>query len=152
MLVSSYLKKNQIELNLKATNKEESIKELAALLKNSKEIIDFEAFLNDVLNREALSTTGVGNEIAIPHARSSSVSDFIIAFGRSSKGIEFGSLDKKPAKLIFLMGTTKTKNLRQYLQLLAKLTRLLKDEPFKNALMKAQNAEDILKTFKKAGE
>jgi len=150
MLVSNYLKENQIAFNLKATNKDEAIKELADLLKNSKEITDFDAFLQDVFNREALSTTGIGNEIGIPHARTSSVTDFVIAFGRSNEGIEFASLDKKPVKLVFLMGTPKEKNLQQYLQFLSKLTRVLKNESFRDTLMKAQNSKEILSAFEKA--
>ena len=150
MLVSSYLKENQISLDIKTANKNETIKELSLLLKNCKSIVNFDGFIQDVFSREALSTTGIGNEIGIPHARSEAVKDFVIAFGRSEGGVEFASLDGKPVKLIFLMGTPKEKNLTQYLQLLSKLTRLLKDESFRETLLKAQSPEEILAEFKKA--
>ena len=150
MLVSSYLKENQISLDIKAANKDEAIKELSLLLKDCKDIANFDDFIQDVFSREALSTTGIGNEIGIPHARTEAVKDFVIAFGRSEDGIEFASLDGKPVKLIFLMGTPKEKNLTQYLQFLAKLTRLLKDESFRNALLKARSPKEILAEFKKA--
>ena len=150
MLVSSYLKENQISLDIKAANKNEAIKELSLLLKNCKNIADFDGFIQDVFSREALSTTGIGNEIGIPHARSEAVKDFVIAFGRSEDGVEFASLDGNPVKLIFLMGTPKEKNLTQYLQLLSKLTRLLKDKSFRETLLKVQSPEEILAEFKKA--
>ena len=150
MLVSSYLKENQISLDIKAANKDEAIKELSLLLKDCKDITNFDDFIQDVSSREALSTTGIGNEIGIPHARTEAVKDFVIAFGRSEGGIEFASLDGRPAKLIFLMGTPKEKNLTQYLQFLAKLTRLLKNESFRKTLLKARSPEEILAEFKKA--
>ncbi len=150
MLVSNYLKESQISLDIKAANKNEAIKELSLLLKDCKDIANFDDFIEDVFSREALSTTGIGSEIGIPHARTEAVKDFVIAFGRSKAGVEFASLDERPVKLIFLMGTPKEKNLTQYLQLLSKLTRLLKNESFRETLLKARNPEEILAEFKKA--
>ncbi len=150
MLISDYLEESQISLSLKAANKNEAIKELAELLKESKAIANFNGFLNDVFKREDLSTTGIGYEIGIPHARTASVTDFVIAFGRAKQGIEFASLDGQPVKLIFLMGTPKEKKLGQYLQLLSKLTRVLKEGLFRETLLKAQSPQEILIAFQKA--
>lgn len=86
MKISDYLKEKRILLSLKAHGKEESIKEIATLLKDSKDIVDFKSFLKDVFEREKLGTTGVGSEIAIPHARTDAVKDFVIGFGRSQEG------------------------------------------------------------------
>lgn len=117
-------------------------------MKGAKEITDFESFLKDVFERENLSTTGICNGIAIPHARTDAVSQFVIAFGRSEEGVEFESLDGHPARLIFLMGTPKDE-VKEYLRLLGRLTRLLKEESFRESLLKAEKAREIIEAFKK---
>ncbi len=150
MRIGDYLKEKHIILDLKARSKEEAIKEMSSVLKDAKEITAFEDFVKDVFERENLGTTGIGNEIAIPHARSDAVSDFVIAFGRSCEGVEFSSLDNKAAKLIFLMGSHKEKNLNNYLKILAHLTRLLQHSSFKEALLKATGSQEIIEEFKKA--
>ena len=146
MRLSDYFRKEMIKLNLKAEVKEEAIKELGSAMKGAKEITDYENFLKDVFEREALATTGICNGIAIPHARTDAVSQFVIAFGRSKRGVEFESLDGKPAKFIFLMGTPKDE-VNQYLKLLGRLTRLLKKESFRESLLKAQEAREIIEIF-----
>jgi fructose-specific phosphotransferase system IIA component len=150
MKIGDYLTEERISLELKTHTKEEAIKEMSTLLKDAKELVDFDTFVKDVFEREKLGTTGIGNEIAIPHARTDAVKDFVIAFGRSSEGVEFNSLDGKPAKLIFLMGTQKEKNLNNYLKTLAHLTRLLKRESFRSLLLKASSPREIIDAFKKA--
>jgi fructose-specific phosphotransferase system IIA component len=149
MKIGDYLEQDRISLDLKAHSKEEAVKEIAALLKSAEEIVDFDTFVKDVFDREKLGTTGIGNEIAIPHARTDAVKEFVIAFGRSSEGVEFNSLDGKPAKLIFLIGTQKEKNLNNYLKTLAHLTRLLKRESFRSLLLKASSPKEIIDEFKK---
>ena len=111
------------------------------------EIADFEHFLEDVFERERLETTGIGDEIAIPHARTDVVSRLIIAVGRSTHGVEFESLDGRKVKLIFLMGTPKG-SVSHYLKILAQLTRLLKREPFREKLLEAQDGEMVVKLFR----
>ncbi|MFH1504954.1 MAG: PTS sugar transporter subunit IIA [Candidatus Omnitrophota bacterium] len=150
MKISDYLKKDRISLCLKAQVKEDAVKELSIFLKGAPEIIDFDLFLKDVFERESLKTTGIGNGIAIPHARTEAVKNFVIVFGKSTEGVEFDSLDAKPVKLIFLMGTPKGKNLNDYLEILARLTRLLQHESFRNALLQASSPEEIINEFNKA--
>jgi fructose-specific phosphotransferase system IIA component len=150
MKMGDYLKEDKILLSLKARKKEEAIKEIATLLKGAKEITDFETFLKDVFEREDLSTTGIGHEVAIPHARTNAAKDFVIAFGRSGEGVEFNSLDGQPAKLIFLMATPKEKGLSTYLKTLAHLSRLLQKESFRNSLLRATNPIEIIEQFKRA--
>jgi fructose-specific phosphotransferase system IIA component len=149
MKIGYYLKENRILLDLKAHNKEEAIKEIALVLKGAEEIDDFDIFLNNVFEREKLATTGIGHEIAIPHARTDTVRDFVVAFGRSVEGVDFQSLDGRPAKLIFLMGTPEKKRLSAYLKILAHLSRLLEKETFRNSLLKANNPREIIDIFQK---
>ena len=150
MKIGDYLKEEQILLDLKVGKKEEAIKEIATLLKGAKEITDFETFLKNVFEREKLATTGIGHEVAIPHARTNAVKDFVIAFGRSKEGVEFNSLDSKTAKIIFLMATPKEKGLSTYLKTLAYLSRLLQKESFRNSLLQASSPKEIIDQFKKA--
>ncbi|MFH1504957.1 MAG: fructose PTS transporter subunit IIA [Candidatus Omnitrophota bacterium] len=147
--ISSFLKEDRITLNLKASGKEDSIKKMAALLKDAPEISDFDLFLNDVSERESLNTTGIGDGIAIPHARTQAVNEFVISIGRSLDGIDFGALDNKPAKLIFLMGTPKDKGLNSYLRILARLTRLLRKDDFRKSLRGALSPKEIIEQFRK---
>jgi len=145
--VRDYIKKEFVSLNLVSVRKEDAIRELAQLVENAQEITDFEHFLEDVFERERLETTGIGDETAIPHARTDVVSRLIIAVGRSTHGVEFGSLDGRKVKLIFLMGTPKG-SVSHYLKILAQLTRLLKKEPFREKLLEAQDGEMVVKLFR----
>ena len=151
MNISTYLKEERICLNLETTEKKAAIRELAGFLRAAKEITNFNSFLKDVFEREKVGTTGIGDGIAIPHARTDAVSEFVIAFGRSAKGVEFQSLDSKPVKLIFLMGAPK-QNLNGYLRILARLTRLLKKVDFRKSLMEASSAREIIEIFEKTEE
>lgn len=147
--IGNFLKESQILLNITASNKTDLIKEMAASLKGEKEINDFEVFLTDIFEREKIAPTGIGNEIAIPHARSEAVKDFVIVIGRSHEGIEFNSLDGKPAKLIFLIGTPKSAGgaLNTYLNKLAHLSKLLQKEAFRNSLLEATKPEEVVELF-----
>ena len=150
--IHNLLKEERIILDLQASHKQGAIKEIAALLGNATEISDFDLFLKDVFEREALNTTGIGNGIAIPHTRTQAVKEFVIAVGRSSGGVEFGALDKRPAKLIFLMGTPKDKGVNSYLMILAHLTRLLQKEEFTKGLLGASSPQEIIEQFRKVEE
>lgn len=149
MKVIDYLKEERIALNIKARTKEEAIKELSVFLKDASEISDFDIFLKDVFERESLKTTGIGSELALPHARTDAVKSFVIAFGRSEEGVEFESLDRNPAKIIILMGTPKGRDLNSYLEILARLTRLLRRESFRKALLDAKTPGEIIDEFGK---
>jgi fructose-specific phosphotransferase system IIA component len=149
--VRDYIQKEFVNLNLISERKEDAIRELAQLVENAQEIADFEHFLEDVFERERLETTGIGDEIAIPHARTDVVSQLIIAVGRSTHGVEFESLDGRKVKLIFLMGTPKG-SVSHYLKILAQLTRLLKREPFREKLLESQDGETVVKLFREVGD
>jgi len=149
MKIYEYLKEENILLDVKAQTKEKTIQELAKLLREEKDIINFDGFVSAVFAREELNTTGIGEEIAIPHARTNTVEDVVIALGISQKGINFDSTDGKPAKLIFLIGTPEKKKISAYLKLLAHLSRLLKKEDFRKSLLTASSAKQILDEFKK---
>jgi len=149
MKITDFLTEDKILLDLKASNKEGAIKEIADVLRSSSSISDFDSFLKDIFEREALNTTAIGKHIAIPHARTDVIKEFVIAFGRCKKGMELNSLDNKPVKLIFLMGTPKEKDLGSYLQILACLTRILNKEEFREALLNASTPKEVIQAFRK---
>ena len=97
MKITELLKEETILLDLKASSKEEAIDELINQLDRSGRLMDKAAFREAILQREQQSTTGIGDGIAIPHAKSHAVKTPSIAFGRSASGIDYDSLDGKPA-------------------------------------------------------
>ncbi len=152
MKIVDYLKEDMLVLELKAEKKEDAIRELGTVICKSKSVIDSEKFISDVFEREEMCTTGIGNEVAIPHARTDNVKKFVVSFGRSLKGVEFESLDHKPVKLIFLMGTPKSSGMKQYLHILAHLNRMLQKEDFRKQLLKANSPAGIIEIFKNEEE
>lgn len=147
MKVSKFLNEKYFCMDLKTKTKTEAINEVALLLKSCDKVKDFDQFVAGIFEREDLSSTGVGKAIAIPHARTDAVKDFVIAFARSKEGIEFKSIDENPVKLIFLMGTPKSKSINDYLKILAYLTRVLDRENVRSALENAQTPKDVIKVF-----
>jgi fructose-specific phosphotransferase system IIA component len=147
--LSEYLNTSQICLELKATDKVGVINELGEYLNEAKGMKNFKVFLKDVFKREEVATTGIGGEVAIPHARTDAVEGFVIAFGRSDAGIDFKALDGQPCRLFFMLGTPKDQ-VPQYLQILAHLTRLLKDKAFCNELLAAKTPESVIHVFEDA--
>ena len=145
--VKDYLNKDRISLDIKAENKTEAITQLSSLLKNANEIVDYNTFLKDTLEREKNASTAVNNEIAIPHARSEAVKDIVIAFGISKKGVDFGASDTNQVKLIFLIGTPKGTKVNAYLEVLAELSKKLHKKEFKDLLLNAKSPEDVIKIF-----
>jgi fructose-specific phosphotransferase system IIA component len=152
MKISDYLKDKGIILDISASTKVDAIRELAQCLKGNPKVKDLDRLLHDTFEREKFSTTGIGHETAIPHARTEAVTGIVICFGRPAGGIDFDSFDGKPVRLVFLMGTPKGKNLSTYLNVLARLTRLLENESFRRSLLEAQTKSEIIAAFKAMDE
>ena len=119
------------------------------LLKDAPAMDDHKRFLEDVFERERLGSTVIGDEIALPHARTDAVNQLIIAIGRSKSGVECESPDGKKVKLFFLLGTPQG-SVSHYLQILAQLTRLLKQSTLKEKLLEEQDRENFALLFKQA--
>ena len=147
MEVKGYIREELINLDLLSEQKDDAIRELVQLMENAEGMVDFERFLEDVFERERLGTTGIGDEIAIPHARTDAVDQLVIAIGRSARGVEFESLDGKKVKLLFLMGTPRG-SVSHYLKILAQLTRLLKEDAFRDKLLEARDKEKVVSLFR----
>ena len=151
MEIKGYIREELINLDLLSEQKEDTIRELAQLMENAEGMVNFERFLEDVFERERLGTTGIGDGIAIPHARTDAVDQLVIALGISARGVEFESLDGKKVKLLFLMGTPK-ESVSYYLKILAQLTHLLKESTFRDKLLEAQDKVTVVSLFREIEE
>ena len=147
MNLSDHISEDVVCLDIKSTVRDEAITELAELLKASPYISDCDAYLKDVFVREQLGTTGIGKGVAIPHARTDTVKDFVVAVGRSNEGVDFQAIDGQPVKLIILMGTPLGK-VGEYLKILAHLSYLLKRGGFVESLMRAVNKAMVVELFR----
>jgi len=146
MKISDILSKDTINLNLKSSDKESVIKELISLLAKTGSIVDKEEFFNAVWGREKTYSTGIGMGIAIPHGKSKAVKDAAIAFGKSERGIDFDSLDGKPAHLFFLIAVPEESH-DLHLKLISTLSRKLMHEEVRRALYEADTEEKVLEAL-----
>ena len=147
MEITDFIQKDLINLHLQSRNKEDAIRELAQLMEGTPAMGDLTIFLEDVFERERLETTGIGDEIAIPHARTDAVKQLILAVGRSQHGINFDSLDGRKVKLFFLMGIPR-ESVSHYLKILAQLTRLLKRGPLREKLFDVEDSKGVIALFR----
>ena len=139
--LSKLLLPDLITLDVKGTKRADAINEIARRLEKHPELANFDAFYNELLARERLDTTCLGNEIALPHARTESVKNIVLAVGRSAKGIRFDN--EQIVRLVFVLGTPKS-NPTGYLQVVSALCKVLKEAETRAALMKAETPEAFI--------
>lgn len=143
--LSKLLVPERINLNLVGTKRTVALQETAKLLEGDPGVVNFSGFYNELLARERLDTTCLGNEIALPHARTEHVKNIVLAVGRSDPGILFES-SNQIVRLMFVLGTPKN-NPTDYLILVGALCRLIKDETNRTALLAAPTAEEFITTI-----
>lgn len=137
-----------IDLNLKATTKDEVLHELAGHLKTAGYIDDVESFVKDIYVREEEGITGMGNHIAIPHGKSSSVTKIGIAIGRTKNEIEWESYDGLPVNLIFLFCVSDDSDFaKNHMMLLAELAGKLGNDARVEKLQKVETKEELLEVL-----
>lgn len=141
MKISDILKLDAIIADLKANNKPEVIEELS----NSVSPVagaQAQDVASVLMERENLSSTGIGGGIAIPHGKLDTVKSIAVGFGRSVKGIDFDSLDNRPVHLFFLL-LTPEHSTGGHLKVLAQISKRLKMDQFKERLLSAESTEQI---------
>lgn len=143
MKLSKFCDETLVEFHLKAANKGEVIEELVDLVATSTMVKDRDELLADIKERENLVTTGVGYGVAFPHAKTKAVKGIVIAFGRSSTGIDFEAMDHKPVYLFFLIAAPEDA-IGAHLNVMARLSYLMKSEENREKLSKATSPGDIL--------
>lgn len=150
MKISDLLKKEIMIMELAADNKLDAINEMIAKLKEKKMISDEELFREEIMNREELSSTGLGDGIAMPHAKTKAVNTPCVLFARSEKGIDYDSLDGQPAHLFFMIAAEDGAN-NTHIETLANLSKLLLKANFIEKLRKAKNPDEVIELVE-AGE
>lgn len=143
MKISELIDLPLIQLDLKAKSKDQMIIELCKILNSDKRITDLNLFIEDVTEREALGSTGIGFKIAIPHTKSKYVTKPSLVFGRTEHGVDFESLDNEPARLFFLIAMPQAES-NSHLKVLALLSRNLIHEEFRDQLLEAKTAKEAL--------
>ena len=146
MKLSKFCGEDLISFELKSQTKDEAVRELVDLAANSKLVKDPEQLLSDILEREKLVTTGVGYGVSFPHAKSKAIRGIIIAFGRSKRGVDFESMDKKPVNLFFLIAAPEDA-IGAHLNVMARLSYLMKSEKNREKLMKTKSPKELLEVL-----
>jgi len=141
------LLKNHIIVDIQAKTKEEALRELVYRLARIEKLKDPELLLQNLLERESLSSTGLGFGIAFPHIRSHLVEKPIILAARSKYEIEYDSIDGYPVRLFFLFIIPQD-NPKVGIQILSMLTRLLKKEDVRQKLLRAKNEKEFIASLK----
>ncbi len=146
-VLSGYLTERTVREELAAGDKESAIREMAGLLAQSGKVADVDALVAAALAREAQGTTGLGEEIAIPHAKTDAVTAPLVGFARSGEGIEWGALDGTRAKLVFMISVPQAAAGDEHLRILALLSRKLMDTGFRERLASAPTRSEIMRVL-----
>lgn len=142
-MINNMLSENCINLNLKGTTKSEIIDELVEILYAAGKLNDKEEYKKEILKREAQSSTGLEEGIAIPHAKTSAVKVPSIAFGLSKAGVDYESLDGEPSKLFFMIAAPANAS-DTHIEVLSKLTTTLLDDDVRENLLKAASPKEVI--------
>lgn len=142
MKLAEYLDKDLIISDLSARTKSEVLAELVSPLTGKYPGLDSQRICQILMDREKLGTTGIGDGIAIPHGKMDNIEQILIIVGRSHIGVDFASLDHKPATIFFTVLAPSTV-VGLHLKLLAHVSRLLKDDEFRRAFATAQGQNEL---------
>ncbi|WP_353419332.1 fructose-specific PTS transporter subunit EIIC [Staphylococcus delphini] len=151
MRITELLTKETIAMDLSATTKEGAIDELAQQLNQAGKLNHLDDYIAAIHKREQQSSTGIGEGIAIPHAKVEAVKTPAIAFGKSKAGVDYDSLDMQPAHLFFMIAAPAT-GAQTHLDALDKLSSVLMDESVRQALLEADSPEEVLAIINKADD
>ena len=146
MKLSEILEENHIISDLKARDKKGVLEELAETIVSHEPSVDKRALVRVLLERERLGSTGIGEGVAIPHGKFNGISQPVISFGRSRKGLDFESMDGQPAFLFFLLVAPEN-SASIHLKALAKIAKILKNSSFRQVLMEVHTREELYQTI-----
>jgi len=144
MQLEKFFKIEHINADLSAKNKEDALLEMVDTIIRGGLNLDKTSILEILKQRESLGSTGIGEGVAIPHGKISTLNDIVIAFGRSVNGISYDSLDGKPVHLLFLLLAPEN-SAGQHLKILAKISKMLKEPDFRKKLLKTRSQNDLYK-------
>jgi fructose-specific phosphotransferase system IIA component len=148
MRLTEILKPQNIKVPLASQAKAAAIGELVAMLAENGEVTDAKRVLDAVLEREATRTTGIGNGLAIPHGKCTGTDHLVMAIGRPATPIDFQAIDGRPVSLIWLLTSPPDKT-GPHIHALARISRLMTIDRFRQALNEAKTAQEIFDTIVK---
>jgi PTS system nitrogen regulatory IIA component len=144
MQMDQILKIGYLNENMLAKTKAEALEELVNTLIKGWLKLDCAKVIEVLQQREKLGSTGIGDGLAIPHGKISSLAEIVVAFGRSKKGVDFDSLDGKPVHIFFLLLAPEN-SVGQHLKALARISKMLKTANFRQKLIETESKSDLYK-------
>ncbi len=147
MKIEGLLSEKYIELHLEVASKDEVIARMLAIAGSHSGVKDQKKLREDVLKREKEMSTGIGKQIALPHAKTDAVVSPVLALATLNNGIHFDSIDNEPVEVVFLLATPE-EMLAEHLKLLGRITRLAGRVDFREKLMAASNFSEVLELFR----
>ena len=151
MKIQDLLRKDVMLLDLQATEKTAVIEEMIKSLVDHGYVTDFEAFKEGILAREALTSTGLGDGIAMPYSKNSAVKEATVLFAKSNKGVDYESLDGQPTDLFFMIAAPEGAN-DTHLAALAELSQYLMKDGFADKLRQVTSPDQVIELFDQASE
>jgi PTS system nitrogen regulatory IIA component len=142
MNIMDILVRDAVVLDLESTSKDGVLAEMAGALASAVPALDQASLLNVLVEREALQSTGIGEGVAIPHGKLAGLSGLVASFARCKEGLDFESIDGQPTHLFFLLVVPEHSG-GQHLKALARISRFLRDAPFRDRLLEAEKVEDV---------
>ena len=150
--ITDYITEDLVDLDLKSKNREGILIELSELLEKSPNITGEEKDIYKALvDREKLGSTGIGKGVAIPHAKTESATGLTVAFGVSKEGIDFNSLDEEEVHLFFVFASP-NKDSQIYLKVLARISRLIREEEFRESLFNCKTPKEVIDCIREKEE
>ena len=151
MKIQNLLRKDVMILDLKATSKEAAIDEMITSLVEHGVVTDFDTFKQGIMNREAQTSTGLGDGIAMPHSKNAAVKEATVLFAKSAAGVDYEALDGQPTYLFFMIAAPDGAN-DTHLAALAELSKYLLKDGFADQLRQVTSADEVIATFNAAEE
>jgi len=136
-----------VRIPLVSTDKADVLRELVQILKDAGEIGDYDAVLGAICEREEKLSTGLENGIAVPHGKTEAVSTLKLALGIAPQGIDFGSIDKQPSKLFFMLVAPPNQS-GPHVEALAEIVKLVQSKAFCRAVACAKDAREVVELIK----
>tara|TARA_B100000609_G_C17011552_1_gene328920 strand:- start:184 stop:645 length:462 start_codon:yes stop_codon:yes gene_type:complete len=146
MKISDILAEASVALNVKVDSKSELIEFLLDLAVKSGSVISREDALKEILKREEIMSTGIGKEIAMPHAKTNSVKNSVGALAVLADPIDFDSLDKEPVRIAFLI-LGREDNVGNHLRILSKISRMFNNDAFKKKILDSRTIQEVTSTL-----
>ena len=150
MKILDVLEKEAILVDIKSTDKKGVLDELVSPIAHSAGL-NHEELVRILMERERLGSTGIGGGIGIPHGKIKALESLVLGFGLSRNGVDFESMDGRPTHIFFLLITPENST-GLHLKLLARISRILKNDPFKEKLLNAKDCDDVIRIIQEEDE